>query len=255
MDRLDGRIALVTGGARGIGAASAQALAMAGASVLITDLLDDAGAQTVAEIKAVTNRDVRYHHQDVSDESGWIDTIAHCEAMFGGLDILVNNAGVALIRPLADTSLADFRHVMSVNVEGVFLGMRSAIPLIAKRAKLWRGGGSIINLSSIAGLVGSRSAIAYNASNGAVRLMTKSAAIECSAMDLKIRVNSVHPGRIDTVMLQESAAGFANTPRPGSPTATADPEDIGGVICFLASDAAAFMTGSEVTVDGGFTAQ
>lgn len=255
MERLDGRVALVTGGARGIGAATARALAEAGASVMVTDLLDEEGTAAAASIKAATNREVIYRHQDVSDGCGWTATLAACEAELGGLDILVNNAGIALIKPLADTSLADFRQVMAVNVEGVFLGMQAAIPVIAKRAERWKGGGSIINLSSIAGLVGSRSAIAYNASKGAVRLMTKSAALECSALGFKIRVNSVHPGRIDTIMLSESSQGFAGAERPNSPTMMGEAEDIAGVVRFLASDQAAFMTGSELVADGGFTAQ
>ena len=254
MGDLEGRIALVTGGARGIGAAAGFALATAGATVVLTDILDEEGFVAAAAIKSTTNREVLYRHHDVREESGWARIIAACEAELGGLDILVNNAGVALIKPLAETSLAEFRGVMAINVEGVFLGMKAAIPAISKRAKQWKGGGAIVNVSSIAGIVGSPSAIAYNASKGAVRLMTKSAALECSSLDLKIRVNSVHPGRIDTIMLAESSRGFEGVTR-SSPTMMAAPEDIGGVICFLASDAAAFMTGSEVVADGGFTAQ
>lgn len=254
MERLDGRVALVTGGAQGIGEAAARALAASGATVLITDLNETRGAATAAEIARDTGGVVRFRRLDVRDELDWQAAIGACEAELGGLDILVNNAGVALIRPLLDTTLDDFRKVQAVNVEGAFLGMKTAIPAIARRADQWRGGGAIINMSSIAGIVGSRSAIAYNASKGALRLMTKSAALECNALGLKIRINSVHPGRIDTEMLRDSSRGFAGVER-GSPAMTGQPQEIGAVVCFLASDAASFMTGSEVVADGGFTAQ
>lgn len=254
MERLDGRVALVTGGAQGIGAAVVRALAGAGAAVMIADLHEAAGTATAATIAAETGSRVCFGRLDVRSEADWQAAVADCEAELGGLDILVNNAGVALIQPLLETTLDEFRAVQAVNVEGAFLGMKAAIPAIARRACQWRGGGAIINMSSIAGMVGSRSAIAYNASKGALRLMTKSAALECIGLGLRIRVNSVHPGRIDTEMLRQSSQGFAGVDR-GSPAMTGQPGDIGEVVRFLASDGAAFMTGSEVVADGGFTAQ
>ena len=137
----------------------------------------------------------------MTSEEEWIAAVAFARKTFGGLDILVNNAGIFFVRPIVATSLEDFRRMQQVNVEGVFLGIKHSIPAIAERAQTWEGGGSIINISSIAGLVGSPNVIAYNASKGAVRLMTKSAALECAQAGMKIRVNSIHPGIIDTAMM------------------------------------------------------
>jgi NAD(P)-dependent dehydrogenase (short-subunit alcohol dehydrogenase family) len=218
-------------------------------------LTDRADTAAVAEAIAAEGGLSASARHDVTDEASWIGVLAECKRSFGGLDILVNNAGVTLVRSMFETSLEEFRAVQRVNVEGVFLGMKHAIPLIAQSAGQWRGGGSVINVSSISGIVGSRSAIAYNASKAAVRLMTKSAALECSALENGVRVNSVHPGRIDTPMLAEATRGFAGIVRPGTPAMTGEAADVAGVIAFLASDDAAFMNGSETVVDGGFTAQ
>jgi NAD(P)-dependent dehydrogenase (short-subunit alcohol dehydrogenase family) len=254
---LDGRVALVTGASRGIGAAAARALAAAGAKVVVTDV-SDAGA-VASEIGGLSRR------QDVTSESDWVDTIAFVQSEAGGLDILVNNAGVFLFKPLAATTLDDWRRVHSVNVEGVFLGTKYAAPLIAERADRWTGGGSIVNLSSVAGLVGSALATCYNASKGAVRLFTKGAAMELAPA--KIRVNSVHPGVIDTTMGQEVVTGFSSALGVGDNEARARIDglhalghmgrdsNIADAIVFLASDKSAFVTGAELVVDGGFTAQ
>ena len=255
---LAGRVALVTGGARGIGAASARALAAAGARVVIADIGDGQG--TADEVGGACVR------HDVTSEDRWIEAVAFAKAAFGGLYILVNNAGVFWLRPLSETSLDDFRRMQQVNVEGVFLGMKHAIPAIAERAHLWDGGGSVVNLSSVAGLVGSPMALAYNASKGAVRLMTKSAALECAQAGQKVRVNSVHPGIIDTPMMEKAMAEMTAAGRGGSNSirerfASRHPmgrlgrdTDNANAVKFLASDAAAFMTGSELVVDGGLTA-
>jgi NAD(P)-dependent dehydrogenase (short-subunit alcohol dehydrogenase family) len=258
MKDLEGRVALVTGGARGIGAATAKALAEVGARVVIGDIGD--GTQTAEALGGA------YFRLDVTKEEDWIAAVAFARSRFDGLDILVNNAGVFWQRPMASTSLEDFRAMQQVNVEGVFLGLKHAIPAIAERAERWDGGGSVANLSSIAGLVGSPNTLAYNASKGAVRLMTKAAALECAQMGLKVRVNSVHPGIIDTPMMagaaeaimaatgqgnnsiRERFARFHPMGRMGRDT------DIANAIRFLASDAAAFMTGAELVVDGGMTA-
>ncbi|HEX2593860.1 MAG TPA: glucose 1-dehydrogenase [Rhizomicrobium sp.] len=257
MSELKGRVALVTGASRGIGAATAKALAAAGARVIVTDMLD--AAPVAEEIGGFARK------QDVTSESDWVDTIAFAKEKAGGLDILVNNAGLFLMKPLFETTLEDWRRLHSVNVEGVFLGCKHAAPLMAERAGQWTGGGSIINLSSVAGLVGSALAGCYNSTKGAVRLFTKSVALELAP--LRIRCNSVHPGVIETHMGQEVVSGFSNASGVGDNDARTRiaslhalghlgvPGNIADAITFLASDRAAFMTGSEVVVDGGMTAQ
>lgn len=256
MGNLDGRIALVTGASRGLGEATARALAAEGARVVVTDLADT--SMLAAEIGGIALR------QDVTSESDWGATMEAIRAQAGGLDILVNNAGVFLAKPLAQTSLDEWRHVNSVNVEGVFLGCRAAIPLLAERAPLWRGGAAIVNLSSVAGLVGSALAVCYNASKGAVRLLTKGLAMELAGA--RIRVNSVHPGIIDTDMGRGLVSDFSKALGIGDNDARSqlvalhplgdfgEASHIADAVTFLASDKAAFMTGSEMVVDGGYTA-
>jgi NAD(P)-dependent dehydrogenase (short-subunit alcohol dehydrogenase family) len=256
MGDLEGRVALVTGGARGLGAAAAQALAGEGAKVVVSDVAD--GAETAAAICGA------YVKHDVTREDDWVAAVAFAKQTFGGLDILVNNAGIFWMKPLALETLEAFRRMQQVNVEGVFLGLKQAIPAIAERASKWDGGGAIVNLSSVAGIVGAPMTLAYNASKGAVRLMTKAAALECARAGQKVRVNSVHPGIIDTPMMAEAAeaiagasgvndarerfASFHPMGRMGRDT------DIANAVVFLASDKAAFMTGAELVVDGGMTA-
>lgn len=257
MEDLNGRIAIVTGAARGIGAAIARALAEAGAKVLVTDVND--GSEIASEIGGA------YVHHDVTSEDEWAAAISKAKDEFGGLDILVNNAGVFWLKPVTATSLDEFRKMQQINVDGVFLGLKHAIPAIAERAGKWDGGGAIVNVSSVAGIIGSAMTTAYSASKGAVRLMTKSAAIECGAMKLNVRVNSVHPGIIDTPMM----ASAIDAARRGDETdddvrnrfakqhplgRVGRPTDIANAVRFLASDSAAFMTGAELVVDGGMTA-
>ncbi len=258
MGDLDGRVALVTGAARGIGAATARAIAAAGGKVVIGDIID--GTETAASIGGA------YFKHDVTSEDQWISIIAFARDKFGGLDILVNNAGVFWVKPLAMETLEDFRRMQQINVEGVFLGLKHAIPVVAERAAQWDGGGAIVNLSSVAGIVGGPNIIAYNASKGAVRLMTKAAALECAQAGLKVRVNSVHPGIIDTPMMAEAADAAGKATGQGANAMRANfaerhplkrmgrDSDVANAITFLCSDAAAFMTGSELVVDGGMTA-
>lgn len=265
-EKLLGRVALVTGGARGIGAAAAAALAGAGAAVLITDVLDTEGERTAASI-AATGARAGYVHHDVREETAWKAAVGEAERRFGGLDILLNNAGIFAAKPMSETSIEEFRAMQAINVEGVFLGMKTAIPAIAKRAQQWPGGGSVINLSSVAGLAGAAFAVPYNASKGAVRLMTKGAALECAQLGYKIRVNSIHPGIIDTMMGQKVIDDFVAAGGGGRNDVRANmialhplgrlgvAADIANAVVFLASDDAAFMTGSEVVVDGGLTAR
>lgn len=256
MSSLKGRVALVSGGARGIGAATARALAAEGASVVITDVID--GTDVAKEIGGA------FMKHDVTVESDWVDAVAFARSRFGGLDILVNNAGVFWVAPLVETDLERFRRMQAVNVDGVFLGMKHAVPAIAERAHKWEGGGAIINLSSVAGLKGSPGVVAYNASKGAVRLMTKSIALEVAP--LKIRVNSVHPGVIDTLMGGQVITEFAGGGGVNDPDVSRNnvaamhplgrlgkPTEIADAIVFLASDKSAFITGMEMVVDGGMT--
>ena len=258
MTKLEGRVALVTGGARGLGAAAARALAGEGAKVVVSDIGD--GTETASAVGGT------YIKHDVTSEADWVATIDFTKTTFGGLDILVNNAGIFWVRPISMTTLEAFRQMQQVNVEGVFLGLKHGIPAIAERAQKWDGGGSIVNISSVAGLVGSSNTLSYNASMGAVRLMTKGAAIECAELKLKVRVNSVHPGIIDTPMMDGAVNFLSNA--AGTDVAAEKARmakrhplgrvgrdtDVANAVLFLASDAAAFMTGSEVVVDGGMTA-
>ncbi len=258
MKDLEGRIALVTGAGRGIGAATARALAAAGAKVILTDLVTP--TELAEELGGLARK------QDVTSEADWIETIAFAKAKAGGLDILVNNAGIlGTGGPTTGISLEEWRRVHSTNVEGVFLGCKHAIPALAERASRWAGGATNINLSSVAGLVGFAGAACYGASKGAVRLMTKCLALELAPM--KIRVNSVHPGVIDTVMGGLVVTSVATNSGMGDNQARTLVDqmhpighmgrvaDIAEAIAYLASDKAAFMTGSEMVVDGGLTAR
>jgi 3alpha(or 20beta)-hydroxysteroid dehydrogenase len=264
--RLDGKVALVTGAARGIGAACAQTLAAAGASVLLADLLADAGRAAAEAIAAAGGRAAFLEH-DVRSEDSWRAAVARAIELYGGLDVLVNNAGIETMQPITDLTLEEWRRVQSVNVDGVFLGCKHAITAMRPGGASGRGG-SIVNLSSIAGLIGSPGLTAYCASKGAVRLLTKAAAVECARLGWRVRVNSVHPGLIQTEMLDSlfhkiAALGFAPDAQAGrdaifagQPMADvrAVPQDIANVVLFLASDAARYVTGSEYVSDGGFTA-
>lgn len=251
MPRLDGKVALVSGGARGLGLAMAQAMAAEGAAVAIGDLrLDEASAAATALGDAALAVFL-----DVTDEASWAAAVAATVERFGSLQVLVNNAGTAEGAPLADTSLDSYRRVIDVNQVGVFLGMRSAIgPMDAA------GGGSIVNISSIDGMTGSPRIISYIASKWAVRGMTKAAAMELAPRN--IRVNSVHPGYIptrlgtpdgaDSAQVEDLLRGHAERLAPMGRAGT--PEEIARLVVFLASDESSYCTGSEFTADGGLTA-
>ncbi|MSP43905.1 MAG: SDR family NAD(P)-dependent oxidoreductase, partial [Alphaproteobacteria bacterium] len=207
MNRLDGKVALITGGARGLGGAAAKMMAAAGASVLITDILDEVGAATVADIEKAGGKAAFLHH-DVVNEDDWAKVVQFAVSRFGGLDILVNNAGIAGSgKSIEHTTLEAWRRVIAVDLDSLFLGIKHAIPALRNRAPRWPGGGSIINISSIMGMIAMPNAAAYIAAKGGVRLLTKAAAMEL-APD-KIRVNSVHPGFTETDMVKNALKDLA----------------------------------------------
>jgi len=191
-DRVKGKVALVTGGASGIGRACALLLGQEGATVVITDIQNDMGRDCATKIKQ-GGGDAIYLHHDVASEDAWKSVIAETKSKFGRLDILVNNAGIAIAGPITEMSLADWRRQESINLDGVFLGVKHGLPLMRES-----GGGSIINISSLAGLKGSPNLAAYCATKGGVRLFSKAVAMECAQMRDNVRVNSVHPGVIET---------------------------------------------------------
>jgi NAD(P)-dependent dehydrogenase (short-subunit alcohol dehydrogenase family) len=262
---LNGKAALVTGAGRGIGAQIARTLAAAGARVMVTDVDQRSAAATAAAIVEAGGT-ARSAVQNVTQEPAWEEVVAEAVSELGGLDILVNNAGIESMSFVADTSLDDFRRIMAVNVEGVFLGIKHAVRTMRPGGLAGRGG-SIVNLSSVAGLVGSPGLSAYCASKGAVRLLTKAAAVECGALKLGIRVNSVHPGIVRTDMGTSVIAGMAKlglVPDVATaeglvqmmhPIGTCEPIDVAQAVLFLASDASRKTTGAELLVDGGMAAQ
>lgn len=248
---LQGKVALVTGAGSGIGAESSRLLSAHGARIVAADLDAAAAARTAAEVggHAVA--------MDVTSEADWARCVDATLATFGGLDVLVNCAGIELVRSLPDTSLEQWRRVMSVNLDGVFLGVRAAMAAM-------RQGGSIVNISSVAGISGFSRQAAYCASKGGVRLLTKAAAVECAEGGLGIRVNSVHPGIIETPMTRDILDQVDPAARPAIEARWKALHPIGRLgqatevaqcILFLASDASAFVTGAELVVDGGLTAR
>lgn len=242
--RLDGKIALITGAARGQGAAAARRFVREGARVMLTDVLDDQGKELAAELGA------EYCHLDVSDEDEWASAVAQTVDTLGEITVLVNNAGVLLFSALADTTLADYQRVIGINQVGTFLGMRAVVPSMTRA-----GGGSIVNVSSVEGLGGMPYLVAYTASKFAIRGMTKVAAMELGQHG--IRVNSVHPGAIDTPMVGEALGRPIDISPIGKKVAlrrVGQPEDVANVVLFLASDDSAYCTGAEFVVDGGATA-
>lgn len=256
MNRLRGKSAIVTGGALGIGRACALMLAEEGASVAVTDLDVAKGSLVVDEIHRRGGA-AEFIEHDVADESQWDHVMKVVVERYKKLDVLVNNAGVALAKDVEHTTLAEWRLLMSINLDGVFLGMKHAIA--AMKAT---GGGSIVNLSSIEGLVGDPNLAAYNASKGGVRLLTKSAALYCAKAGYNIRVNSVHPGYIWTPMVEnflksqgDVAEGRKLLDSMHPIGHVGEPDDIAYGVLYLASDEAKFVTGTELVIDGGYTAQ
>lgn len=255
MGRVEGKTAIVTGASLGLGHAAGRMLAREGARVVLTDVREAEGAKLRDEIVAAGGQAIFLRH-DVSKEDDWIAVMKTATERFGGVDILVNNAGVALSADVEATTLEQWRWLMSINLDGVFLGVKHAVA--AMKAK----GGSIINLSSIEGLTGNPNLAAYDASKGGVRLLTKSAALHCARAGYKIRVNSVHPGYIWTPMVEHFLAAQAD-PKAARAELNrlhplghiGEPDDIAYGILYLASDESKFVTGAELVIDGGYTAQ
>ena len=259
--RLEGKVALISGGARGQGATEAMLFSREGAAVVIGDILDEEGLKLEAEIRELGGR-ATYVHLDVTEPDQWESAVARAVSEYGKLDVLVNNAGVGAVQVsglapprLEETPTETWDTIMDINSKGVFLGTRAAIPAMQAA-----GGGSIINISSVAGLVGaglaSGAAAAYASSKGSVRLLTKATAVQHGHEG--IRCNSVHPGYIETAMTQISLAqpGFREQVASMAPlNRVGTVEDIANGVLFLASDESSFMTGSELVIDGGWTAQ
>jgi NAD(P)-dependent dehydrogenase (short-subunit alcohol dehydrogenase family) len=260
MGQVEGKVALVTGGASGIGAASAETLAREGAKVVISDIDEPAGEALLSSIGAAGGQAV-FFKQDVTDEAQWQQVVAEIEQRHGRLDILVSNAGIGIMAPsIVEMSLADWRRQTAVNLDGVFLSVKHCLPLMRKS-----GGGSIVMTSSIAGLRGSATLAGYCATKGGVRLFAKAIAMECALLGDGVRVNSVHPGIIDTPIWgkirPDLAGGGRNAPidieeygRRGAPLGrVGTPQDIANGVLFLASDASSYITGAELVIDGGIT--
>ena len=256
MNRLDGKVAFLSGAARGIGGATARLMIKAGARVAIGDMLDDVGRKLAKEL------DCFYVHLDVSNEASWAEAMDATVKKFGKLDVLVNNAGVFNGKGVEDASMDEWHKLVAVNLTGVVLGTRAALPHLKKTK------GNIVNLASVAGLVGSQLDPLYSLTKGGVTLFTKSTALEFGRKGYGVRVNSIHPGVIDTDMGQQTfamrakALGTNDTEQTRKVSAGMHPigrlgvaDDIAKGIVFLASDDAAFMTGSGLVVDGGYTAQ
>jgi NAD(P)-dependent dehydrogenase (short-subunit alcohol dehydrogenase family) len=256
--RIEGKVAIVTGAASGIGAACAETLARAGAKVVATDI-DRTGGEGVVGRIAAAGGEALFLDQDVTEEARWPQVIAATEARFGRLDVMVANAGIGLMVPLEEMSLADWRRQQAINLDGVFLSVKHAIPAMRRS-----GGGSIILMSSVAGLRGAAGLAAYCATKGGVRLLAKAVALETAADN--IRVNSVHPGIIDTPIWGKiaPAAGPERRNAPIDPHERASlavplgaagrAQDIADGVLYLASDAARYVTGSELVIDGGIMA-
>jgi NAD(P)-dependent dehydrogenase (short-subunit alcohol dehydrogenase family) len=248
--RLEGKVALISGGARGQGATEGQLFVDEGAKVVLADILDVEGEATAAQIRE-NGGEASYVHLDVTSEDEWRNAVDFALQTYGRLDILINNAAIYKRTPIVDTDVEEWREIMEVNSTGVFLGTKHAIPAMQRS-----GGGSIINISSTAGLIGSARGSAYGASKGSVRLFTKYTAIQHATEG--IRANSIHPGPIDTVMIADNLA---------TPEARAESEarvplrrigtvmDVAYGALFLASDESSYMTGAELVIDGGVTAR
>lgn len=247
MNRVAGKVAVVTGAAKGLGEASARMLALEGAQVVLTDVDVENGMRVASEIGG----SARFVRQDVREESGWTTLLSDIEAKEGRLDVLINNAGVVEIGNIETTRTEDWRLVMAVSADGAFFGCKTAIPLMKAS-----GGGSIVNMASVTSLRGYADFVAYSAAKGAVESLTRAVAVYCSQRQLNIRCNSVHPGSMDTPMVAAMApklvaAGVlpATSTLQAPPTLLGEPDDIANTVVFLASDESKFISGQRIVVD------
>ena len=249
MGRVEGKVALITGGSMGMGEQHALLLAKHGAKIIVTDVANEQG-ETVAKTIVKNGGEALYLSLDVSDEEAWKAVVNEGVNAYGKIDILVNNAGILLQKPIHETETSEWDRLFDINVKGMFLGTKYILPAMQKA-----GRGSIVNISSIYGLVGGPSAAAYEASKGAIRLLTKATAVDYAPFN--IRVNSVHPGLIKTPMTAPLLATEETAQQVLDATLmqrAAEPIEVSQAVLFLASDEASFMTGSELVVDGGYTA-
>lgn len=265
--RLKDKVALVSGGLRGIGLACVERFLAEGAEVVLTDL-DPADGDLAGEVLAKLGQAASYVQANVTQEADWLRTREAVQSRHGKLHVLVNNAGIDLTGPVESLSMEGWRRIMDINVDGVFLGVKTFVPMLAEHGREFRGGASIINVSSIMGLVGYTDTSGYNASKGAVRLFTKSIAVEFATKRMPIRANSLHPGFVRTPLLED---GFQRWVEKGVAAKTqdlvdavaaqtplgrlADPAELASGVFFLASEDSAYMTGAELVMDGGWTAQ
>lgn len=249
MGKLVDQVAIITGGAAGIGRQTALLFAKEGAKVVITDVNENEGEKALQEIKAI-NEDALFIKHDVSNEGDWKNVVSQTTEKFSNIDILFNNAGIYIIKPIPEIELDTWNKLMGINVTGVFLGLKHVLPVMEKKKK-----GSVINASSIAGLMGAPGHLLYGASKGAVRVMTKDAAAEYASRG--IRINSIHPGYITTGMA-EYASEVTHASKEELDAAyplgrMGNPKEVAQLVLFLASDDSSFSTGAEFVVDGGAT--
>jgi NAD(P)-dependent dehydrogenase (short-subunit alcohol dehydrogenase family) len=266
VNRLDGKIAVITGAARGIGAASAIAMAREGAAVIVGDILDEQGEELARQIQR-DGGDATYVHLDVTREGDW-NALAQRAASSGGIDVLVNNAAIFLAKGFEEATLGEWQRLCDVNLSGVVIGIKALLPSLRQRALTSAHGGAIVNVSSIAGLVGTQTDPLYSLTKGGITLLTKSLAVDFGTRGYRVRVNSVHPGTIETDMgvqafvARAKALGADDLELAHRQTIGAHPigrlgtaQDIASAIVYLASDEASFVTGSSLVVDGGYTAR
>jgi len=252
MSRVADKVAIITGAASGLGRADAELLIREGARVLLTDVNETAGRELANALNTRTPGSAHFMAHDVRDEARWLEVVAEARRRFGGLHVLVNNAGVVVVANPETTTLEQFRFANGVMSEGVFLGCKAAIPAIHAS-----GGGSIVNMSSVASHLGYPVFFAYSAAKGAVRAMTKSIAVHCQMQKYGIRCNSIHAGAIETPMVQQANAelGMKMSDYEATPWGIGKPQDIANLVLYLASDESRFVNGAEIVIDNALTIQ